>query len=80
MKDKRNSINWEVKVQPLRNTSKGNKGLESSLDTTPRNTVIVDDTVDVCRANPNNSIQCSRFLAVIGLVAGLILGKYLQKL
>lgn len=30
---------------------------------TPRNTLIVDDTVDVCRANPNNSIQCSRFLA-----------------
>ncbi|CAL1152578.1 unnamed protein product [Cladocopium goreaui] len=25
------------------------------------NTVIVDDTVDVCRANPNNSIQCSRY-------------------
>merc|ERR1712187_35991 len=26
-----------------------------------RNTVIVDDTVDVCRANPRNSIQCTRY-------------------
>ena len=25
----------------------------------------MDDTVDVCRANPNNSIQCSRLLAEI---------------
>ncbi|CAK9079269.1 Ubiquitin-like domain-containing CTD phosphatase 1 (Nuclear proteasome inhibitor UBLCP1) [Durusdinium trenchii] len=25
------------------------------------NTVIVDDTVDVCRANPQHSIQCSRY-------------------
>lgn len=25
------------------------------------NTVIVDDTVDVCRANPHHSIQCSRY-------------------
>jgi len=28
---------------------------------TERNTVIVDDTVDVCAANPNNSIQCTRY-------------------
>jgi len=26
-----------------------------------RNTVIVDDTVDVCSANPHNSIQCIRY-------------------
>lgn len=26
-----------------------------------KNTVIVDDTVDVCSANPHNSIQCTRY-------------------
>mmetsp|Transcript_56401 Transcript_56401/g.120002 ORF Transcript_56401/g.120002 Transcript_56401/m.120002 type:complete len:442 (-) Transcript_56401:51-1376(-) len=28
---------------------------------TEQNTIIVDDTVDVCSANPSNSIQCSRY-------------------
>merc|ERR1711957_325954 len=26
-----------------------------------KNTVIVDDTIDVCSANPQNSIQCVRY-------------------
>eukprot|EP00933_Yihiella_yeosuensis_P033797 TRINITY_DN27430_c0_g1_i1.p1 TRINITY_DN27430_c0_g1~~TRINITY_DN27430_c0_g1_i1.p1 ORF type:complete len:467 (-),score=84.05 TRINITY_DN27430_c0_g1_i1:194-1525(-) len=26
-----------------------------------KNTVIIDDTIDVCSANPHNSIQCSRY-------------------
>merc|ERR1740120_358298 len=26
-----------------------------------KNTVIVDDTIDVCSANPQNSIQCIRY-------------------
>merc|ERR1711972_287603 len=26
-----------------------------------KNTIIIDDTVDVCSANPHNSIQCIRY-------------------